>query len=135
MGTVVCLMQATLLQNTCKRIAPMQDFWPKWGGGGALARSFDFSYLYVHSLSPAFLFVCVCVCVCVCVIACNCFPAGSTNSTCDSLTGQCMCVSTTRGVTCDMCESRHFNITFSNNGNDFGTGCLRECHIQSGICR
>ncbi|XP_065183672.1 laminin-like protein epi-1 [Sycon ciliatum] len=57
---------------------------------------------------------------------CECNQFGSINATCDTLTGQCVCVATTRGVTCDMCQPRHFNITFSDDGSDtFGGGCLR----------
>eukprot|EP00117_Sycon_ciliatum_P014122 scpid4981/ scgid14511/ Usherin; Usher syndrome type IIa protein homolog; Usher syndrome type-2A protein homolog len=57
---------------------------------------------------------------------CNCNQFGSTNSSCDPISGQCNCVPTTTGVRCDMCQPRHFNITSSDDGTDtFGGGCLR----------
>ena len=66
------------------------------------------------------------------VVVCNCNPQGARDNFCDSLTGQCLCLTNIRGRQCDQCYRGMFNFPYCKHCQC--NGHAEECEDTTGVC-
>lgn len=74
-------------------------------------------------------------------LVCSCFAAGSrSDSTCDQITGKCICKENVTGQNCDQCDHEHWGLSAETDGCepcncDVGGSEDTNCDVITGQCK
>ena len=63
--------------------------------------------------------------------SCGCHQVGSSSDSCDSVTGQCTCLTGVTGPECDSCGFNYYNLTITGCMGEYVTNLIKSYIVQS----